>query len=681
MSKNFRKFGIIALLIIFLAVTVSAKFSWSGLMNFMELAEGKATIIIIVSILSALLGVIDGLFGVSAISLAKFNPQLTGPNADPAILAVVNSFIKLLMPFYILAIILTGLYLLFASSSPAGRAKAKGIFWRLILSIVLVPLSLPLFQIILNVSAALTSGIANIMNLNILYVLLPFNLFLGAIIGSFSSDPTLLIIIGAWMLIFNLLIGIILAARYVILLILAMLFPITIFLWYLDFPLTRAFGMNLMRWTFMWAFMSVVFVLVAGASQIAMSNYLDRCSVISKLGITITTPIAVIMKILSKTLIGGIAGIGGIIVFLADIDCGMTIFLSLAGTLLMIAVPFMMIGLLKWIGGAMVMYGLTQFRKPYGELFTLAGGIIAGMGPGAVIMYGTQTAFRKATYATLPAGKTKGDIINAALGKDTVPRRILGVGRSRFGEYEELMDMERRGVLPTSKLGRFNELKKEVMDIDEFKKLRIQKSNFEEYEELMDMEKGGVLPTSKLGKFNELKKEIDLRIKKGLPPDLSPDEGSRLTELEGKFGSDRVRRLDVYDERIKSFTEQYKEGRLKITGPLTEEELVKLDGLRAKAEIKPSEKAELDTLKDKIGDKGLKKLDEYDNYHALVARRVSEDFDRWEVMDALKKGGIFPELGRKAGGSLKKAGGEVKKGVGRRIGYIRKIRRPPATPP
>ncbi len=446
MKGNFKKFGIVALLLIFLAVAGEAKLSLSGILGFMDDAEGKATIIIILLVLSGLSNII---------SLGFVNPEVTGPGAE-AVTAIVNSFIKLLMPLYILAIILTGFYLLFASSSPGGRAKAKGIFWRLIFSMVLVTISLPLFQVILNVAAALTSAIESATNLDVLYVLLPFNLFLGAIITALSSDSTLIMIAGAWMFIFNGLIAMIIVARYIVLLILAMLFPFTIFFWYLDFPFTRAFGMNMMRWTFMWAFMSVVFVLVAGASQVAMTNYWNQCSVMTELGVTGTVAggTAIGFKVFQKTItdlvikgkLGGVGdliskkgsrylgrgvvekrigyiagGFGALALFeflLGEKNCTMTIFLSLAGTLLMIMVPLMMVGLLRWVGGALAMYGLANWDKPHGELFTLAGGILSGMGPGAIIMYGTQMAFRRGHGTTLlPTDKSPMDLKKAALGK------------------------------------------------------------------------------------------------------------------------------------------------------------------------------------------------------------------------------------------------------------------------
>lgn len=527
MRRNLKKYGIIALLLIFLAITVSAKFSLTGIFDPGSL-EGKATIMIILTISSVLVGVIDKLFGVEAISLGTFNPQLTGPEADPAIITVVNSFIRLLMPFYILAIILTGLYLLFVSGSPEGRAKAKAIFWRLILSMVIVQFSIPLFQIVLNIAAALTSGIANIMDLDILYVLLPFNLFLGAVIGSISLDPTLLIIAGSWILLFNGLIAVILATRYVLLLILAMLFPFTIFLWYLNFPLTKSFGMSLMRWTFMWAFLSVVMVLVAGASQIAMSSYHDNCSVFSELGITGTTATAIGLKVFQKSiqkvifeefekkgfvklsektkylklvkrakLVGiasalvGIAGTAGFL--LLDRDCGMTVFFSFAGTLLMIGTPLMMVGLLKWVGGAMVMYGFYNWNKPHGELFTLAGGILAGMGPAAIIMYGTQMGFRKGG-ATIQITKPPSEVNKAVI--DTTKGRILGFGSDESKRLDELK------AKPASTL-----ISKELNELDQLKeKERIFKLKPAELKaEIRNLE-GKISPTS-----DELKKLSQVR--------------------------------------------------------------------------------------------------------------------------------------------------------------------------
>lgn len=614
MGRNLKKLGIIALLLIFLAVSVAGKFSLS---KFFSLAspEGTLNTIILVSVFSGIAGLIDTLLGPGASSW--WNPQLTGPEANPAIVAIVNSFIKLLMPLYILAIVLTGLYLLFASSSPGGRAKAKGIFWRLLFSIVLIPLSLPLFQIILNVSAVLTSAIANVLNLNIFYVLLPFNLFLAGIITLFSSDPVLGLIAGSWMLLFNGLIIVIVAARYVILLILAMLFPFTIFLWYLDFPLTRAFGMNLMRWTYMWAFMSVIFVLVAGASQIAISNYWNECSVTkgltgsvsgasagglgaSAIGVTVFKKVIVDAALKGKLgdfmykkgsrylgravvekrvgMFATVTGALGIVGFLlAEKNCGMTVFFSLAGTILMILAPLMMVGLAKWLGGAMVMYGLANWNRPHGELFTLAGGVLAGMGPGSVIMYGTQMAFRR--------------------GQPTV---LLDTGASALGP--------KRGVT--------GNIRSNISSLS--------RSDQNRYDSLYSRAEAKLTP-------NEIKRLEELSIKR------AASEQNEFNELMKKSG------LATVPKDVQDFE--------KFTSGIGKEKLEKL----------------------KYHDKELEGMSYGD------VRRVSKGLEREEFGgEVVKKLKVAGGSLKKAG---KWAGGGIKRGVGRGLGYIQgKIRKPPATP-
>lgn len=373
MERRFKVYGIVAIAVLLLAITSS------GVID--ALIKKAMEIAALIALIGIVIGFIEGL---ATTWLYTQNPIVAGPNADPAILAVVNSFLRLLQPFYILAIILTGVYLLFIGGTPAGRAKAKSMFWKLIFSMVLVTLSMQLFQILLNLSEVLTSAVMNISGVDwsTMYgITLPFTILIFTLAGVAALAGLNIFVTTALIIaiLYNLLIPFIIGLRYLILLILAMLFPFTIFLHFLDFQFTKAFGAKLVRLTFIWTFLPVIMMLVVVGSNIAIGSYADKCG-----------PLVGLVAIPGVNVLASIfAAIFG------NSNCLMVILMSLIGTILVFATPFMMSGVMTWIGAGLAMVGMASFTKSWGTPLTTFGGILAGMGPGALMMGGTQEMFRR----------------------------------------------------------------------------------------------------------------------------------------------------------------------------------------------------------------------------------------------------------------------------------------------
>ncbi len=87
-------------------------------------------------------------------------------NPDPAdVNSLISSYLDLLQPVFVLSIMIIGFYLVFMSGSPVGRTKAKAMFWKLILTMILVTLSTEIFVILLNISKGITmkvlAGVTN----------------------------------------------------------------------------------------------------------------------------------------------------------------------------------------------------------------------------------------------------------------------------------------------------------------------------------------------------------------------------------------------------------------------------------------------------------------------------------------------------------------------------------------
>ncbi len=74
-------------------------------------------------------------------------------------LPFMTMLLRILLPIYSLSIVLIGFYLLFVSSSPKGRAKAKSMLSKLIITMVLVSISPQLMEVIFDISRELTDSI------------------------------------------------------------------------------------------------------------------------------------------------------------------------------------------------------------------------------------------------------------------------------------------------------------------------------------------------------------------------------------------------------------------------------------------------------------------------------------------------------------------------------------------
>ena len=186
---------------------------------------------------------------------------------SPAVSDILNLFIRILQPFYALAILMTGMYLLFVSGSPKGRARAKSTLIKLIIGLGLITLTLPLAETFLEISHYLTSmflsipGIEDVsppIDLGMFMVVKEFFMkyFLSiTLFEIFVSLPFLALLImlptGVFM---------VLAVRYFMVILLTMFFPFTVLLY--SFIGTKRIGGTLLNQTFLWIFVPVIDALI-----------------------------------------------------------------------------------------------------------------------------------------------------------------------------------------------------------------------------------------------------------------------------------------------------------------------------------------------------------------------------------------------------------------------------------
>lgn len=193
------------------------------------------------------------------------NPPLDNTMIHSALVFFINIF----EPFYVIAIILCGFYLMLMSSSPKGRANAKSLLLRLLISMFLVTLSIHIIKFIFLASENLTSDIMafNPQGANILRdTAIRFaNEFATKTAISFTGGHIFLMI--KILLFFG--IFLILSLRYLLLTVFSILMPLGIFLYFFD--ITKAVGRKIFEQVFIWSFSQVILALVFTAGNISAS--------------------------------------------------------------------------------------------------------------------------------------------------------------------------------------------------------------------------------------------------------------------------------------------------------------------------------------------------------------------------------------------------------------------------
>jgi hypothetical protein len=189
---------------------------------------------------------------------------------DPHVEGLVNAFISIAQPFYVLAIITVAFYLLFMSGSPLGRARAKASLIRLVLSMGLIVLTIPIIQLCLDISEIITGSILNMGDTSTGIALMKDTIFglatnyLIAIVFNYWNSVYLLMFSGVVFFLPFMLI----ALRYFMVLYFTVLFPLTVLCY--AFYFTRNMGGHIFRETFRWIFIQPLWALILIAISAAV---------------------------------------------------------------------------------------------------------------------------------------------------------------------------------------------------------------------------------------------------------------------------------------------------------------------------------------------------------------------------------------------------------------------------
>ncbi|MBN2013765.1 MAG: hypothetical protein JW778_01155 [Candidatus Altiarchaeota archaeon] len=254
----------------------------------------------------------------------------------------IKDIISLLFPIYVIAIAVTGVYVIFLSTEPEHRARAKLMLIRLIMGMAMVTVSMSIYQLLLNLAHAIAQQI-----------LASQGVTAGgggglAILSILIVVSVVFFYISAWLLPVLAIIALIsIVFRYFMVSLMAVLFPLTLFFYFFEF--TKGIGRNLMKYTMMAVF---------------------------------TQPVQALMMAIMLVGLHNVEASGGGI---------MALLIGLGGLIMIIAAPLFMLGLMKWIAGTVAGAGMMlAFKRPlFGAALVITGGMGTGMGPEAFVAGGS----------------------------------------------------------------------------------------------------------------------------------------------------------------------------------------------------------------------------------------------------------------------------------------------------
>jgi hypothetical protein len=310
-------------------------------------------------------------------------PAAAGCKQDPIVRSIAPTIMTIIQPLYVTMALFTGIYYIFAAMEPRRRAAAKNMLLKLLVGMVIVGLSLPIFQLILDLSSALTEEVFD-------RAYAQFAAESSTSIAVFAAIIVALIVLKPILLVIAILVGLyvviavllVMGVRYVAVLILAILFPAALFLYFFD--ATKNLGTSLVYQTLSWIFVPVVqafmivitffaFEAMLGGGAATVTNPTTMESTVTS--INLTTAVLMFFMVL-----GGLAGV--------------------------IIAPLVMMQWMKWVGGAIAGYGALKIPQARTKeefwgaagLTALGGSMMGGVSKG--MQYGaTQAAYMAQQFA------------------------------------------------------------------------------------------------------------------------------------------------------------------------------------------------------------------------------------------------------------------------------------------
>ena len=245
-------------------------------------AVGKALIEIILSALDSIGKEISKGLG-SILPLVFYlltHPALNNPNVSAGpYLQLSGAIMSIIIPVIAFAILLASGKMVLASENPGERAAAKGQLHNLLVGLVIIPFSPHLYKLVLDVNHMLTVQLLGSKGAPGIYQsMVKGESLSSALYGAFSigNPGQYCIILMIAYAVSILAIGMILL-RHILIVLFAVLMPLTCFLYLFDF--TKTLGRKFLKYSITWAFVPVamsVWIIIAGLVMVNIGNGVDR---------------------------------------------------------------------------------------------------------------------------------------------------------------------------------------------------------------------------------------------------------------------------------------------------------------------------------------------------------------------------------------------------------------------
>ncbi|MFH1403156.1 MAG: hypothetical protein ABIH11_02685 [Candidatus Altiarchaeota archaeon] len=320
---------------------------------------------------------VEGLAGVKIGSLT-YNPTVFCPpgasdcKVTAGVSEMIDTFISLTIPFYVIAVLFTGLFFIFKSGSPKARARARSMFLKLLYGMFFVVMSPAIYQVMLDMDVLLVRYLVHdipvTMDLWFFELSLPGNplppvgKYLNVLSHPISYAPggiayCMFMIVYLMAVIFA---SIIAWVRNILVFVYGVFFPIIVFFY--SFDPTKAWGKKWFNDAIKW-----VFVPVIQAAILAFT-------------------IAIVFSVSQS------------MSFNTPVMNSMVFFAICAGNALFAAAPLIVGQVMGWFGNAIVAMGLGS-----GRTWMVAwGGILAGQGHSG-IAYAHSEYSRQRAYENMMA--------------------------------------------------------------------------------------------------------------------------------------------------------------------------------------------------------------------------------------------------------------------------------------
>ncbi|MBD3388244.1 MAG: hypothetical protein GF416_04120 [Candidatus Altiarchaeales archaeon] len=275
---------------------------------------------------------------------------------------LIEQWFRIMAPFYVIAMLFTGLFFVIKAGSPRGRARARSMLLRLLFGMVVVALAPLIYQAMIELSEMIVrmflEGHEPEVNFGVFKMPLQLSPFgdvrkkadkiaLG-LTKSRSVSVTLSCIfayLSALIILFG---AIIVWVRNMLVFFYGVFFPMILFLY--SFEITKPYGRKWFNASLKWVFAPALQALIL-AFTVTLSDSMD--------GLVMTGGTLTIQKIISDSLAGMIV---------------------VAGICFFVLAPFVTGMLMSWLGNAVIAVGLGSGRT----WMVAVGGLLAGQGASAL---------------------------------------------------------------------------------------------------------------------------------------------------------------------------------------------------------------------------------------------------------------------------------------------------------